>query len=91
MPTSKSAAKRLRTSAKARDQNRGVKSEMASSRRELLDSIAAGDHPKSDAAFRTYCSLIDKAVKHGTITRNKANRNKSRIHARLGALQAKSA
>ena len=83
MPKIKSAAKRIKTSAKREVTNKAVKTRISSCRRNLRESIAGGDKEKSEQAFRAYCSVLDKAAKKGTIKSNNANRRKSRAAALL--------
>lgn len=86
MPNIKSAKKRLKTSVKAHDRNRAVKSEVSSTRRRLFEAIAGGDSKAAQDIFRVYCSQLDKAVKKGMMKRNNASRRKSRTTARLTAM-----
>ena len=86
MPTTKSAAKRMRTSALKRRANQAEKSRLGTTRKQVLDAIAAGDKSKADALCREYCSQLDRAVKHGSIKANNASRHKARIAARLSKL-----
>ncbi len=83
MPTTKSAAKRMRTSEVKRTANRADKSRVATVRRQLLAAITAGDKSKSDTLYREYSSLLDRAAKHGSIKPNNASRHKSRMAAQL--------
>ena len=86
MPNSKSAAKRMRTSAEARDANKSVKSRIATVRREADEAFASGDKVKSEAAFRALCSLLDKAAKKGAVHPRNAARRKGRLMKQLFAL-----
>lgn len=83
MPHTKSAAKRMRTSELERQANRAEKSRLASSRKQLLEAVAAGDKSKSEELFRAYSSRLDRAVKHGTIKANNASRHKARMATRF--------
>ncbi|MFC1452820.1 30S ribosomal protein S20 [Verrucomicrobiota bacterium] len=83
MPTTKSAAKRMKTSEEKRVRNRAVKSEISSTRRNLYELIAGGDGTESNRVYRGYCSLLDKAVKKGVIQANNASRRKARAFAHL--------
>jgi len=84
MPNIKSAKKRMRTSEKRRVENRAVKTRITSARRAVMEAAAAGDQAKAMSAFKTYCSVLDKAVKKGTLKKNNAARRKSRAAMRLG-------
>lgn len=86
MPNIKSAAKRMRTSEKNRQRNRAVKSELNTTRRHVLASVNRGEKEKSREMFNAFTAALDKAVKKGVITSNKADRSKSRIALRLNAL-----
>lgn len=82
MPTTKSAAKRMRSSAKSRAANRGMKSRIKTAR-QAMDAVAvAGDTAKFDELFRSYCSVMDKALKAGVVAKNLVARSKSRAAAR---------
>lgn len=86
MPNIKSAAKRVRTAAKANLRNRSVRSELLTYRRKVAEAIASGDKAAAAAAVSVYASKLDKAVKKGVIKRNTADRKKSRSAVALGRL-----
>lgn len=86
MPNIKSAKKRLKTSEKARQRNRVVKSSIATTRRKLIEAIGAGDRELSESISKAYSSSLDKAVKTGQVTKNAAARRKSRIVAKIAAM-----
>jgi small subunit ribosomal protein S20 len=86
MPTSNSAKKRMRTAAKSQARNAAVKSRVGTTRRRLYDAIDAGDKAAMETQFRSYCSLLDKAVKKGTIKANNASRRKSRASHRMAGV-----
>ncbi len=86
MPNIKSAKKRLKVSARQTAENRTQKSRIATARRRLLESIADGDKDAAEAAYRSYCSVLDKAVKKGTIKSGSASRSISRAAKRLAAI-----
>jgi small subunit ribosomal protein S20 len=85
MPNIKSAAKRARTSQLRRLRNRDAKSRIATSRRVFMEAVGTKDKDKSLKLFREYCSILDKSVKRRIITRNTADRSKSRASKRLAA------
>ncbi len=87
MPNIKSAAKRAKTSEKSRQRNAQTKSQLKTLRKNLLTVVAAPADPKTAEAYRTFCSSLDKAAKHGIISKNTAVRKK----ARAGAMLRKSA
>jgi len=86
MPNIKSAKKRLKVSARQTDENRMQKRRVATARRRLLEVIDGGDKDAAEAAYRSYCSVLDKAVKKGTIKKGSASRSKSRGARRLAAI-----
>ena len=47
----------------------------------FLAAVAGGDAAVSEEAFRVFSSEIDKAAKKGAITKNAADRRKSRARA----------
>ena len=83
MPNIKSAAKRVKTAAKANLRNRSIKSELLTFRRKVEEAIAAGDKSVATAAVSTYASKLDKAAKRGVIKSNTADRKKARTAAAL--------
>ena len=85
MPNIKSAKKRLRTSEKARQGNKSVKSRTTTARGKFYAEVAGTDKDAATTAFNTYCSALDKGVKRGAIKKNNANRRKSRASVRLTA------
>lgn len=89
MPNSKNAAKRAKTSEKSRQRNAEAKSQLKTLRRTLLAAVAATEAPKTDAAYRSYCAALDKAVKHGIIKKNGSVRKKARAAAMLRKSAAK--
>ncbi|MDO9541770.1 MAG: 30S ribosomal protein S20 [Kiritimatiellia bacterium] len=86
MPNIKSAEKRMRTSEKARVRNKAVRSAISTMRRRLLELLVAKDKEKIGAAFRQYCSVLDKAVKKGVIKKQKSVRRKRRAAAKIALL-----
>ncbi len=88
MPNIKSAKKRLRTAEKARQGNKSVKSRITTARAKFYAAVAGTDKDAASAAFDTYCSALDKAVKRGAIKKNNADRRKSRAALRMNAASA---
>ncbi len=86
MPTTKSAAKSIKTSEKKRLANKSVKSRIASIRKKLDEAIAKKDKVKSQEMLRTYRSALDKAVKTSVIKANAASRKISRATLKIAAL-----
>jgi small subunit ribosomal protein S20 len=88
MPTTKSAAKRMRTSEQARQRNMAAKSQLRSQRRKVSEAIAAGNKPEAQKGFARLVSLYDKAVKKRLLKLNTVSRYKSRIASKINALPA---
>lgn len=86
MPNIKSAAKRMRTSEKARQKNFSEKSLIKTVRATVRAAATSRDGTALSEAFRRYCSVLDKAVKHGVIKKNTAVRRKGRAAAMLQAV-----
>lgn len=72
MPVIKSAAKKLRQSAKHQLHNRGAKAHV----KEVLDAFRKKPTP---TGLVKAMSVLDKAAKTNTIHKNKASRLKSRL------------
>ncbi len=79
MPNTKSAEKRVRSSARKQLQNRSVSSRLRRVEKGLRDTIIAGKKADATKSLPDALSVIDKAVKSGVITRAAANRKKSRL------------
>ena len=91
MANIKSAKKRAITSEKSRVQNAAARSRLRTYIKKVLHAVTAGDLEKARAAFREAQPVIDSSVTKGLIHRNKAARSKSRLSARIKALQLKAA
>jgi len=90
MPTTKSAAKRLRSGAKRHLRNKMRKSLCRTMEKTFLAKVAQNDAEGAKAALNACLSVFDKAAKTGTIHPNKADRKKQRLTAKLRAIPAKS-
>jgi small subunit ribosomal protein S20 len=78
MPQHKSAKKRVKTSLKSQTRNRALRSALRRNLRSLRERPAS----EKDQATRELQAILDRAVKHGIIHRNKAARLKSRYEPR---------
>jgi small subunit ribosomal protein S20 len=85
MPNIESAKKRLRTSEKARQGNKSVKSRITTTRRKFYATVTGDDKAAAVAACTTYSSALDMGVKRGAIKKNNANRRKSRAALRINS------
>ncbi|AMV38667.1 30S ribosomal protein S20 [Planctomyces sp. SH-PL62] len=79
MPTTNSAAKRLRQSAKKRLQNRIVKKIVKTSARKALDTVTEKDFAAAETQYRAAVAKIDKAGARGVLHKNTAARRKSKL------------
>ena len=77
-----SQKKRILRAERERLENRRYTSTVKTYFRRLAAAVEAGDDAKADADHRELVSLIDKAVKTGSLHRNNGARKKSRA-ARL--------
>ncbi len=87
MPNTKSAERRMRSSASKRARNYQVKSRLHTLEKNYLASLTAGNKSDATGALRAVSSAFDKAVKAGVVHRATANRKKSRLSVRLNALK----
>ena len=87
MPIIKSAMKRVKQTARDRQRNRSTESLIRSATGKLLAAVDAADKAQTQAAFRSLCSVLDKAAKHGTIKPNNASRRKGRAAAKVAAVE----
>jgi len=84
-----SALKRARQTEKRTTRNRTNTSRLRTSLRSLREALAKGDKQAAEQTFRQTVSALDKAIQKGVLHENTASRYKSRLSARLKALQAK--
>ena len=87
MPTTKSAAKRLRQSTAQRDRNRSQKRALRTQCRKVRDAITAKDVATAEAELRVTASKLDQAGAHRVIHPNAAARTKSRLSAAVKAVK----
>jgi small subunit ribosomal protein S20 len=83
MPTSKSAAKRVRTNEKSKLRNKARTSSIKSTEKKLRTAITSSDMEKAKTQFKEICSKLDKASKAGTVHKKKSSRKKSRLMSAL--------
>jgi small subunit ribosomal protein S20 len=79
-----SALKRARQTTKRTAQNRINTSRLRTTLRKFRAALQSGDSAQAKALYSETVSMIDKAVRKGTIHKNTAARYKSRLNARLG-------
>jgi small subunit ribosomal protein S20 len=83
MPNTKSAERRMRSSARKNLRNRSIKSRLHTLEVGYLELITAGKKDDAAKELRTLSSAFDKAAKAGVVHRATANRKKSRLSLRL--------
>ncbi len=81
-----SALKRARQTVHRTDRNRANTSKLRSVLRSVRESLTAGDQKTADTAYQSCVSMLDKAVRKGTLHKNTASRYKSRLRVRLNKL-----
>ena len=86
MPNIKSAIKRVKVTEKKNLRNRMIKSAMKTNVKKYETAVAAGS--ADEALLSATASAIDKAAAKGVISKNAANRKKSRMAKRLAKAEA---
>jgi small subunit ribosomal protein S20 len=87
----RAARKRDRQNAKANKRNTLVKARLHNEHKKLFKKADAGDREAAEKDLKAFVSELDKAVKKGIITKNTANRKKSRAQLRVNKIAAKAA
>lgn len=83
MANSLSAKKRIRQNAKRRGRNRWRKQQIKDAVKEFDEALSAGDKDKAAEQLRVVYKRLDKVASKGTIHKNAAARQKSRLAQRL--------
>lgn len=89
MPKTSSAKKRLRTSYKRYLRNRSLRSRMKTLINETNKLIEAGNLDEAKKMYNIASSAIDKASQKGSVHKNKAGREKSKLGKKLSNLEKK--
>ncbi|MBM3848052.1 MAG: 30S ribosomal protein S20 [Verrucomicrobia bacterium] len=79
MPNTKSAARRVRSSARRALMNRRSKTRLKTLERRLDDAVKAGKKDEAVKALREASSALDKAAKKGVVHWGRTDRKKSRL------------
>ena len=87
MANTKSAEKAARQAEQHRARNVALRSRMRTAVRAVNTAIAGGDPSAAQATYKTAVPVIDTLVNKRIIHRNKAARHKSRLAARIRAMQ----
>jgi small subunit ribosomal protein S20 len=88
MPHSNSARKRARQNVIRRTRNRSQRSALRTQIKKTLAAIESGDAKAATEELTRTTRHLDRAAQKGLIHKNQAARRKSRLHARLAAVQA---
>ncbi|MDX1594252.1 MAG: 30S ribosomal protein S20 [Gammaproteobacteria bacterium] len=88
MANSAQARKRARQADKHRLRNASQRSTLRTYMKRTMNAIASGDAEAATEAYRVAAPIIDRMAGKGLIHKNKAARHKSRMNARIRALQA---
>jgi small subunit ribosomal protein S20 len=91
MPTTKSAAKRLRQSGIRRTKNRSIKKDLRTRCKHVEVAATEGNVELAAAEFRVTTKKLDQAAAKGVMHPNAAARHKSRLSAKVKAAKAKAA
>jgi small subunit ribosomal protein S20 len=83
----KSAKKRARQAETHRARNASARSMLRTAVKRVLKALNAKDHAGAVAAFAVAQPILDRYSSRGLIHKNKAARHKSRLTARIKALQ----
>lgn len=86
----KSAVKTQRNSEKARIKHKSRRNALSTTEKKFRAAMAGDDKNVATELYKEQCSALDKAVKTGTIHKNKANRKKSRLAIALNKSASKS-
>jgi len=86
LANTKSAEKAAKQAEKHRARNVALRSRMRTAMRRVNDAIVAGDAEQARQRYQAAVPLIDTLVNKQVVHRNKADRHKSRLAARIKAL-----
>jgi small subunit ribosomal protein S20 len=87
MPNTKSAERRMHSSAKKHAHNKSIKSRLGTLEQNFR-ALASSKKDQATAALNELCSALDKAAKSGVIHKATANRKKSRLALQLNRARA---
>ena len=88
MANIKSAKKRAKQAVVRNARNASQRSMMRTALKKVIKALDAKDKAGAESAYKTAEPLLDRYSSRGLIHKNKANRHKSRITARIKALSA---
>ncbi|MEN8219307.1 MAG: 30S ribosomal protein S20 [Pseudomonadota bacterium] len=88
MANSAQARKRDRQAEKNRKHNASQRSMLRTYLKTVVKAIAGGELAAAQAAYKAAVPVIDRMANKGLIHKNKAARHKSRLNARILAMQS---
>ena len=86
MANTAQARKRARQAEKHRAHNTGMRSNMRTSIKKIVNALASGQKEQAENAYKAAIPGIDAMARKGIIHKNKAARHKSRLNKRIRAL-----
>lgn len=89
MAHSLSAQKRIRQNEKRNHLNRWRKARIKNAVKAFEEALHSGDKAKAEETYKIASIALDKVASKGTIHKKTASRKKSRLAARLNAIEAK--
>lgn len=87
MANHKSAEKRARQSTRRSAVNSNRKSRVKSAEKKILNAIGLKDMDGAKELYKKFVSFLDRAAKTKVVSKNHANRKKSRIASRIAQIQ----
>ena len=87
MANTKSAEKAARQAEKHRARNVALRSRMRTAVRDVVTAVSGGNKEAAKSSYQKAVPVIDSLVSKQIIHRNKAARHKSRLAARIRAMQ----
>jgi len=88
LANSASARKRARQAVKRRERNVSQMSRVRTYIKNVVKAIAKGDKGGAETSYARAVPIIDATAGSGLIHKNKAARHKSRLSARIKAMQS---
>lgn len=86
MANSKQSAKRARQGEDRRQHNVELRSRMRTAIKSVLKAVQSGNAEQASELYKKAVPKIDTMVNKGLVHRNKAARTKSRLNARIRAI-----
>lgn len=87
MPNTKSAERRMRSSARKQSNNQRTVSRLKTLEKAYQVTLTGAKKDAASTALKAVASALDKAVKTGVIHRSTADRKKSRLSLQLNKLK----